>query len=135
MINDPQLDGSFHINQGLRVARRLLLDINQIGVPTGSEFLDTIIPQYISDLTLWSAIGARTSESQAHRELASSLSMPIGFKNGATGNVQIAIDAVLAARQAHHFLGVSKQGIAAIISTKGNPDSQVILRGPPEHQL
>ncbi|ACJ18372.1 3-deoxy-7-phosphoheptulonate synthase [Coxiella burnetii] len=129
LINDPQLDGSFQINQGLRVARRLLLDINEIGVPTGSEFLDTIIPQYISDLTSWSAIGARTTESQTHRELASGLSMPIGFKNGTTGNVQIAIDAVLAARQAHHFLGVSKQGIAAIIITKGNPDGHVILRG------
>ena len=129
LINDPFLDGSFHINQGLRIARRLLLDINQMGVPTGSEFLDTIIPQYISDLTSWSAIGARTTESQAHRELASGLSMPIGFKNGTTGNVQIAIDAVLAAQHPHHFLGVSKKGIAAIISTKGNPDGHVILRG------
>lgn len=129
LINDPLLDGSFHINQGLRIARRLLLDINQIGVPTGSEFLDTIIPQYIADLTSWSAIGARTTESQVHRELASGLSMPIGFKNGTTGNVQIAIDAVLAAQHPHHFLGVSKNGTAAIISTKGNSDSHVILRG------
>src|SRR3990167_5213925 len=117
LINDPNLNGSFDINQGLRVARRLLLDINHIGMPTGSEFLDTIIPQYISDLTTWSAIGARTTESQIHRELASGLSMPLGFKNGTTGNVQIAIDAVLAAKHPHHFLGVSKQGIAAILST------------------
>ena len=129
LINDPTLDGSFNINQGLRIARCLLLEINQIGVPTGSEFLDTIIPQYISDLTSWAAIGARTTESQSHRELASGLSMAIGFKNGTTGNIQIAVDAVLAARHPHHFLGVSKQGIAAIISTKGNPNSHVILRG------
>lgn len=129
LINDPQLDNSFQINQGLRIARRLLLDINQLGVPTGSEFLDTIIPQYISDLTTWSAIGARTTESQIHRELASGLSMPIGFKNGTTGSIQVAIDAVLAAHHSHHFLGVSEQGIAAIISTTGNQDSHVILRG------
>lgn len=133
LINDPTLDGSFNINQGLRIARRLLLKINQIGVPTGSEFLDTIIPQYISDLTSWAAIGARTTESQTHRELASGLSMPIGFKNGTTGNVQIAVDAVLAAHHPHHFLGVSKQGIAAIISTEGNPNSHVILRGSTEY--
>ncbi|MBT8506477.1 3-deoxy-7-phosphoheptulonate synthase [Coxiella-like endosymbiont of Rhipicephalus sanguineus] len=129
LINDPHLDGSFQINQGLRIARRLLLDINQLGVPTGSEFLDTIIPQYISDLTTWSAIGARTTESQIHRELASGLSMPIGFKNGTAGSIQVAIDAVLAAHHSHHFLGVSEQGIAAIISTTGNQDSHVILRG------
>ncbi|WP_304985174.1 3-deoxy-7-phosphoheptulonate synthase [Coxiella-like endosymbiont] len=129
LINDPHLDGSFQINRGLRIARRLLLDINQLGVPTGSEFLDTIIPQYISDLTTWSAIGARTTESQIHRELASGLSMPIGFKNGTAGSIQVAIDAVLAAHHSHHFLGVSEQGIAAIISTTGNQDSHVILRG------
>jgi len=129
LINDPALDGSFEINQGLRTARKLLLDINALGMPTGSEFLDTIIPQYISDLTSWSAIGARTSESQIHRELASGLSMPLGFKNGTTGNVQIAIDAVCAASEPHHFLGVSKEGIAAIVSTKGNKDCHVILRG------
>ncbi|WP_211923619.1 3-deoxy-7-phosphoheptulonate synthase [Coxiella endosymbiont of Amblyomma nuttalli] len=129
LINDPVLDGSFSINQGLRIARCLLLEINQIGVPTGSEFLDTIIPQYIADLISWAAIGARTTESQIHRELASGLSMPIGFKNGTTGNMQVAVDAALAARHPHHFLGVSKQGIAAIISTKGNPNSHVILRG------
>lgn len=129
LINDPCLDGSFQINQGLRIARRLLLDINQLGVPSGSEFLDTIIPQYISDLTTWSAIGARTTESQIHRELASGLSMPIGFKNGTTGSIQVAIDAVLAAHHSHHFLGVSEQGIASIISTTGNLDSHIILRG------
>lgn len=129
LINDPHLDGSFQINQGLRIARRLLLDINRLGVPTGSEFLDTIIPQYISDLTTWSAVGARTTESQIHRELASGLSMPIGFKNGTTGNIQVAIDAILAAHHPHHFLSVSEQGIAAIISTIGNQDSHIILRG------
>jgi 3-deoxy-7-phosphoheptulonate synthase len=129
LINDPHLDGSYDINQGLRVARRLLLDINHMGVPTGSEFLDTIIPQYITDLTAWSAIGARTTESQIHRELASGLSMPVGFKNGTSGNVQIAIDAVFAAQHPHHFLGVSSQGIAAIVSTIGNEDCHIILRG------
>lgn len=129
LINDPSLDGSFQINQGLRVARCLLLNINKFGVPTGSEFLDTITPQYISDLTTWSAIGARTTESQIHRELASGLSMPVGFKNGTAGSIQVAIDAVLAAHHSHHFLGVSKQGIVAIINTTGNQDSHVILRG------
>jgi len=129
LINDPKLDRSFNINQGLRIARRLLLAINELGVPTGSEFLDTIIPQYISDLSSWGAIGARTTESQIHRELASGLSMPVGFKNGTTGNIEIAIDAILAAQQPHHFLGVSKQGLAAIISTTGNPYCHVILRG------
>lgn len=129
LINDPKLDGSFEINKGLYSARKILLDINNIGLPTGSEFLDTVIPQYISDVTSWSAIGARTSESQIHRELASGLSMPLGFKNGTTGNIQIAVDAVLAARHAHHFLGVSKDGIAAIVSTAGNQDCHVILRG------
>lgn len=133
LINDPNLDSSFDINQGLRIARRLLLDINHLGVPTGSEFLDTIIPQYISDLTAWSAIGARTTESQIHRELASGLSMPLGFKNSTSGNVQVAIDAVMAAEQPHHFLGVSKQGIAAIVSTTGNQDCHVILRGSSHH--
>lgn len=129
LINDPNLDSSFDINEGLRTARHLLIDINNLGIPTGSEFLDTIIPQYISDLTSWSAIGARTTESQIHRELASGLSMPLGFKNGTSGNVQIAIDAVHAAQQPHHFLGVSDEGIAAIVSTKGNEDCHVILRG------
>lgn len=129
LINDPELDGSFHINQGLTTARKLLLDINRLGVPTGSEFLDTIIPQYISDLTAWSAIGARTSESQIHRELASGLSMPVGFKNTTSGNIQVAADAVCAASHKHHFLGVSKQGVAAIVSTEGNNDCHIILRG------
>ena len=129
LINDPHLDGSFQINQGLRIARRLLLDINQLGVPTGSEFLDIIVPQYLSDLTTWSAIGARTTESQIHRELASGLSMTIGFKNGTTGSIQVAIDAVLATHHPHHFLGVSEQGIVAIMSTIGNQDSHIILRG------
>jgi 3-deoxy-7-phosphoheptulonate synthase len=129
LINDPNLDGSFDINRGLRIARQLLLDINELDVPTGSEFLDATIPQYISDLTSWAAIGARTTESQIHRELASGLSMPVGFKNGTTGNVDIAIDAICAAKNPHHFLGVSKQGIAAIINAIGNPDCHVILRG------
>lgn len=129
LINDPNLDGSFDINQGLRVARQLLLDINALGVATGSEFLDTIIPQYISDLTSWSAIGARTAESQIHRELASGLSMPVGFKNGTTGSVKVALDAILAASHPHHFLGVTEQGVAAIVSTTGNDSCHVILRG------
>ncbi len=129
LINDPNLNGQFNINQGLKVARQLLLDINQLGMPTGSEFLDTMIPQYITDLTSWAAIGARTSESQVHRELASGLSMPIGFKNGTTGNVKIAADAIYAANQPHHFLSVTKEGISAIISTTGNPHSHMILRG------
>lgn len=129
LINDPHLDGSFDINQGLRIARRILLDINHMGVPVGSEFLDPIIPQYISDLMAWSAIGARTTESQSHRELSSGLSMPVGFKNSTGGNVQIAVDAVFASQQPHHFLGVSKQGIASIVSTTGNQDCHVILRG------
>ena len=129
LINDPGLDNSFDINRGLTLARELLLSINKLGVPTGSEFLDTIIPQYISDLTSWSAIGARTTESQIHRELASGLSMPLGFKNSTNGNVQVAVDAVCAAAQPHHFLGVSKQSVAAIVSTSGNKDCHVILRG------
>lgn len=129
LINDPYLNGSFNINKGLLYARQLLLDINQLGVPTGSEFLDTVIPQYISDLVSWSAIGARTSESQIHRELVSGLSMPVGFKNGTTGNIQIAVDGVFAAKHSHHFLGVTKDGIAGIVSTEGNPYCHVILRG------
>lgn len=129
LINDPKLDAGFDINQGLRVARKLLLDINELGVPTGSEFLDTIIPQYISDLTSWAAIGARTTESQIHRELSSGLSMPVGFKNGTTGNIDIAMHAICTAQYPHHFLGVSKQGIAAIVSTAGNADCHLILRG------
>jgi 3-deoxy-7-phosphoheptulonate synthase len=132
LINDPHLDGSFSINQGLSVARRLLIDITQLGVPTGTEFLDTIIPQFLGDLVAWGAIGARTVESQVHRELASGLSMPIGFKNGTTGNVQAAIDAVRAAHHPHHFLGVTKDGNAAIIGTSGNKDCHIILRGSNE---
>ncbi|HEX2878177.1 MAG TPA: 3-deoxy-7-phosphoheptulonate synthase [Polyangiaceae bacterium] len=129
LINDPQLDGTFRINEGLRVARTLLRDINDMGLPCGSEFLDPISPQFISGLISWGAIGARTTESQTHRELASGLSMPIGFKNGTTGNVQIAIDAVLSSSHPHHFLGVTDEGMAGIVSTAGNPDCHVILRG------
>lgn len=129
LINDPQLNNSFNINNGLRVARKLLLDINRLGLAAGTEFLDTIIPQYIGDLISWGAIGARTTESQVHRELSSGLSMPIGFKNGTTGNVQIAIDAIRAAKHPHHFLGVTKDGISAIVATEGNEDCHVILRG------
>jgi 3-deoxy-7-phosphoheptulonate synthase len=129
LINDPYLNGSFRINEGLRVARDLLVRINQTGVPAGSEFLDTISPQYIGDLISWGAIGARTTESQVHRELASGLSAPIGFKNGTDGNVRIAVDAILAARQHHHFLSVHKNGQVAIVETRGNDDCHIILRG------
>jgi 3-deoxy-7-phosphoheptulonate synthase len=129
LINDPMLDGSFRINEGLRIARSLLLDINAIGVPAGSEFLDTITPQYLADLVSWGAIGARTTESQVHRELASGLSCPIGFKNGTDGGVRIALDAVAAASQPHHFLAVTKDGRAAIASTIGNEDCHIVLRG------
>ncbi len=129
LINDPRLDGSFRINEGLRLGRRLLLDIVALGLPAGCEFLDPISPQYTSDLVSWGAIGARTTESQVHRELASGMSMPIGFKNGTGGTVQIAIDALRAAAYPHRFLGVTEQGLAAIVSTRGNPDCHVILRG------
>lgn len=129
LINDPNLDGSFNINKGLRLARGLLLDLANMGLAAGSEFLDTITPQFTADLVSWGAIGARTTESQVHRELASGLSMPVGFKNGTGGSIQIAIDGVRAARHPHHFLGVTKQGIAAIISTSGNESCHVILRG------
>ena len=129
LINDPYLDESFRINEGLRVARDLLLKVNRLGMPAGSEFLDTISPQYIGDLISWGAIGARTTESQVHRELASGLSAPIGFKNGTDGNVKIAIDAILAARQKHHFLSIHKNGQVATVETKGNPDCHIILRG------
>ena len=129
LINDPHLDGSFAINEGLRLARKVLLDVAEIGLPAGCEFLDPISPQYISDLVSWGAIGARTTESQVHRELASGLSMPVGFKNGTDGGVQIAFDALRAAAQPHHFLGVTEQGLAAIVSTRGNEDCHVILRG------
>ena len=129
LINDPTLDGSFRINDGLRLARGLLVDINELGVPAGCEFLDIITPQYIADLVAWGAVGARTTESQVHRELASGLSCPIGFKNGTDGNVRVAVDAVRAAAQPHHFLAVTKQGRSAIAATSGNADCHVILRG------
>ncbi|WP_269792279.1 3-deoxy-7-phosphoheptulonate synthase [Stenotrophomonas sp. Iso1] len=129
LINDPDLDGSFNINKGLRVARGLLRDINRLGLPAGVEFLDVISPQYIADLVAWGAIGARTTESQVHRELASGLSCPVGFKNGTTGDVKIATDAVGAASHPHHFLSVTKEGGTAIVATQGNPDCHVILRG------
>ena len=129
LINDPYMNGSFRINEGLRIARDLLVRINQAGVPAGCEFLDVISPQYIGDLVSWGAIGARTTESQVHRELASGLSAPVGFKNGTDGNVKIAVDALLAARQKHHFLSVHKNGQVAIVETRGNVDCHLILRG------
>jgi len=129
LINDPKLDGSFSINDGIRIARGLLLDINDIGVPAGCEFLDMITPQYIADLVSWGAIGARTTESQIHRELASGLSCPVGFKNGTDGNIKIAVDAIRAAQAPHHFLSVTKAGHSAIVSTAGNEDCHIILRG------
>src|SRR4051812_25345816 len=129
LINDPYLNGSFRINEGLRIARDLLVRINQAGVPAGCEFLDVISPQYIGDLVSWGAIGARTTESQVHRELASGLSAAVGFKNGTDGNVRIAVDALLAARQSHHFLSVHKSGQVAIVETRGNEDCHIILRG------
>ncbi len=129
LINDPHIDESFDINSGLRKARRLLCDLNAIGVPCGCEFLDPISPQYISGLVSWGAIGARTTESQVHRELASGLSMPIGFKNGTDGTIKIAVDAVMSSARPHHFLGVTEQGLAGVVSTKGNPECHVILRG------
>lgn len=129
LINDPRLDNSFDINLGLRTARKLLLEINELGLPAGTEFLDMISPQYIADLVSWGAIGARTTESQVHRELASGLSCPVGFKNGTDGNLRIAIDAIKAAAHPHHFLSVTKAGHSAIVSTGGNEDCHVILRG------
>ncbi|MFG0288791.1 MAG: 3-deoxy-7-phosphoheptulonate synthase, partial [Rhodopirellula sp. JB044] len=129
LINDPGLDDSFEINRGLRTARGLLRDINALGLPTGTEFLDLISPQYIADLVGWGAIGARTTESQGHRELSSGLSCPVGFKNGTSGNVQIAVDAICSARRPHHFLSVTKEGTSAIFATTGNSDCHVILRG------
>src|SRR5690606_32603990 len=129
LINDPHLDESFAINEGLRRARRLLLEVAELGLPAGSEFQAPISPQFIADLVSWGAIGARTSESQVRRELASGLSMPVGCKNATNGNVQIAIEAILSARHPHHFLSVTKQGVAAIVSTRGNPDCHLILRG------
>ena len=129
LINDPHLDGSFAINEGLRLARRLLVDLTALGIPAGTEFLDPITPQFLADLVSWGAIGARTSESQVHRELASGLSMPVGFKNATDGNLQVAIDAVRSSMHPHHFLSVTKQGLAAIVATMGNRDCHVILRG------
>jgi 3-deoxy-7-phosphoheptulonate synthase len=129
LINDPHLDGTFKVNEGLELARGLLLDLAEKGLPAGCEFLDTITPQYIADLVSWGAIGARTTESQVHRELASGLSVPVGFKNGTDGNIQIAIDAIQAASHPHQFLSVTKQGLSAIVVTRGNPDCHVILRG------
>ena len=129
LINDPGLDDTFRINQGLRTARKLLLDLADLGLGAGTEFLDTITPQFIADLVSWGAIGARTTESQVHRELASGLSMPVGFKNGTGGSTQLAVDAIKAAQGAHHFLSVTKQGISAIVATTGNDACHVILRG------
>jgi 3-deoxy-7-phosphoheptulonate synthase len=129
LINDPDLDNSFQINKGLRMARQLLLELNEMGVPAGTEYLDLITPQYVTDLISWGAIGARTTESQVHRELASGLSCPVGFKNGTDGTIRIAVDAIGAAMRPHHFLSLRKEGNSAIFSTTGNPDSHIILRG------
>jgi len=129
LINDPRLDGSFRINEGLRLARRILLEINELELPAGTEYLDMITPQYIADLISWGAIGARTTESQVHRELASGLSCPVGFKNGTNGDVRIAVDAIKAASAPHHFLSVTKGGHSAIVHTAGNEDCHIILRG------
>jgi 3-deoxy-7-phosphoheptulonate synthase len=129
LINDPYLDETYRIDEGLRIGRQLLLEINRLGMPAGSEFLDVISPQYLGDLIAWGAIGARTTESQVHRELASGLSAPIGFKNGTDGNIRIAIDAIQAASRPHHFLSIHKNGQVAIVETRGNKDCHVILRG------
>jgi len=132
LINDPGLDNSYRINDGIRLGRKLLWEINEMGVPCGTEFLDMITPQYLADLISWGAIGARTTESQVHRELASGLSCPVGFKNGTDGNIRIAVDAIKSASSPHHFLSVTKAGHSAIVSTKGNEDCHVILRGGKE---
>lgn len=129
LINDPDLNESFNINKGLRVARKLLLEINELGLPAATEYLDLITPQYVSDLIAWGAIGARTTESQVHRELASGLSCPVGFKNATDGTVQVAVDAIASASRPHHFLSVTKSGTSAIFSTTGNEDCHLILRG------
>ena len=128
-INDPHLDGSFAINEGLERARRLLLELTAMGLPTGTEFLDLLSPQFVADLIAWGAIGARTTESQSHRQLASGLSCPVGFKNGTDGSIKVAADAILAARSAHAFMGITKMGVAAIFETRGNADCHLILRG------
>src|SRR5512146_469009 len=129
LINDPGMDGGHDVHRGLRIARRLLLDIVELGLPVGCEWLDPITPQYIADTVTWGAIGARTTESQVHRQLASGLSMPVGFKNGTDGDVQVAVDAITASGHPHCFLSVTKQGLAAIVETNGNPDTHLILRG------
>ncbi len=129
LINDPDMDGSFHINKGLKMARHLLLNLAEQGLPAGCEFLDTIMPQFFADLVSWGAIGARTTESQVHRELASGMSCPMGFKNGTDGNLQVAVDAIKTACHSHRFLSVTKQSVAAIVATRGNEDCHVILRG------
>jgi 3-deoxy-7-phosphoheptulonate synthase len=129
LINDPHLDASYDINQGLRLARKLLLDLADIGLPAATELLDPIIPQYIADLVSWTAIGARTTESQTHRQMASGLSMPVGFKNGTDGGIDTAVNAMLAASQSHHFLGINPEGLASILRTTGNPDTHLVLRG------
>jgi 3-deoxy-7-phosphoheptulonate synthase len=129
LINDPHLDGTYDIESGLRMARSLLLQINEMGMPAGTEFLDAITPQYTADLVSWAAIGARTTESQTHREMASGLSMPVGFKNGTDGSLQIAVDAMLAARHPHNFLGVDQDGSVTVFKTTGNPDGHTVLRG------
>lgn len=129
LINDPELNNSFHINKGIRLARTLLLKLNDMGIPAGTEYLDLITPQYVTDLISWGAIGARTTESQVHRELASGLSCPVGFKNGTDGNIKVAVDAIGAAIRPHHFLSLRKEGNSAIFATKGNPDCHIILRG------
>ena len=129
LINDPNLDGSFQINEGLRIARKLLVDLNELGVPAATEFLDLVSPQYVADLVSWGAIGARTTESQVHRELASGLSCPVGFKNGTDGTLRVAVDAIRSASRPHHFLSLTKDGHSAIFSTAGNDDCHIILRG------
>jgi 3-deoxy-7-phosphoheptulonate synthase len=129
LINDPQVDGSFRINEGLRLARGLLAQIAEMGLPSATEFLDPITPQYVADLVSYGAIGARTTESQIHRELASGLSMPVGFKNGTDGSIQVAVDACLSARSSHWFPSITKEGVGAIFQTAGNPDAHIILRG------
>lgn len=129
LINDPRLDGSYDVDSGIRIARQLLLDIAALGLPAATEFLDPVVPQYIADLVSWAAIGARTTESQTHREMASGLSMPVGFKNGTDGSLQTAVDAMLSARHPHHFLGIDQDGAVSVVRTAGNPDGHVVLRG------
>ncbi|OYQ68217.1 3-deoxy-7-phosphoheptulonate synthase [Pseudanabaena sp. SR411] len=129
LINDPHLNGTFDINYGIRMARGLLLDVAKLGLPSATELLDPIVPQYLADLISWTAIGARTTESQTHREMSSGLSMPVGFKNGTDGSIDVAINALLSARQPHRFLGVNNEGMASIVTTTGNPDGHIVLRG------